>query len=103
LPAGRAHHWRIAVIVTGLVLVAGVVGSSAPSSAATSTFSLDRLRIGGAAGAENYVFTAGDTVYPQGGVDPGSYYRFVVTDAASTIRRAAVLSPARQKRALRAK
>src|SRR5438270_11212720 len=82
----RALRRAVALVATGLVLAAAVVGSSAPSSAATRVFSLDRLRVGGSARAEDYVFTAGDVVYPEGGVDRGPYYKLVVTDAASTVR-----------------
>jgi hypothetical protein len=86
LPRVRARRGPVAVVAMGLVLVAAVVGSSAPSSAATGAFSLDRLRVGGSAGPENYVFAAGDVVYPEGGVDAGSYYKVVVTDASSAVR-----------------
>ena len=41
---------------------------------------LSKLRLNGPLGAENYLYTAGDSVFATGSVDPGSYYRFVVTD-----------------------
>jgi hypothetical protein len=78
---------RLAAVLAGLIaIVAGVVGPSLPSSAATGTFSLDRLRLGGAAGPEDYLYTGGNVIYPDGGVDPGTYYKFVVKDSAGTVR-----------------
>ncbi len=62
----------------------------ASASANPGVFSLDRLRLGGAAGAENYVYTAGDLIYPDGGVDAGTYYRAVVTDASGATRNSPV-------------
>jgi hypothetical protein len=35
---------------------------------------LDRLRLGGSTGAEDYVFT-GNVIFPDGGADTGSYYK----------------------------
>jgi hypothetical protein len=49
-------------------------------------FSFDMLRVGDAQGLENYTYTAGDVIFPQAGVDPGTYYKFVVTDSAGAIR-----------------
>ena len=54
--------------------------------AVPGVFSLDRLRLGGPAGSENDVYTAGNRIYPEGGVDQGAYYRIVVTDAAGAVR-----------------
>src|SRR6266508_2301134 len=62
----------------------------ASASANPGVFSLDRLRLGGAAGAESYVYTAGDLIYPDGGVDAGTYYRAVVTDASGATRNSPV-------------
>src|SRR5919204_321546 len=61
-------------------LVLGIVISAVASSAAPATpgvFSLDRLLLGTGSGPENYMYTAGDRIFPDGGVDPGSFYRFV--------------------------
>ncbi|MDQ3889734.1 MAG: Ig-like domain-containing protein, partial [Actinomycetota bacterium] len=66
---------------------------AASAPAAQGVFSLDRLRLGGAAGPENYLYTAGDTIFPDGGADAGTYYRFLVTDASGVVRNPA--SPCR--------
>ena len=70
-------------------LVVGIVISAVASSAAPATpgvFSLDRLLLGTGSGPENYTYTAGDRIFPDGGVDPGSFYRFVVADAGGVVR-----------------
>ncbi len=69
-------------VVAALMLV--VAASSTP--AAPGVFSFDRLRLGGASGPENYLFTAGDVIVPEGGADTGSYYKFIVTDSAGAVR-----------------
>jgi Concanavalin A-like lectin/glucanases superfamily/Calcineurin-like phosphoesterase len=56
------------------------------SNAALGTFSLDRLRLGGSSGPENYIYKAGDGIFPGGGVDSRTYYKFVVKDAAGRVR-----------------
>ena len=68
------------LVLTLLVaLVAIVVTSQAPAT--PGVFSLDRLRLGSVAGPENYLYTAGNSIYPDGGIDAGAfYYRVVVTD-----------------------
>jgi large repetitive protein len=70
----------IAVVAASVLLG----GHAAP--AANGVFSLDRLRLGSGSGPENYVFTAGDVVFPEGGADTGAYYKVVVTDAGGTTR-----------------
>jgi hypothetical protein len=67
-----------------IALTAALRASTAP--AASGVFSLDRLRLGGSSGAEDYVFTAGNVIFPDGGADTGSYYKFVVTDSGGTVR-----------------
>jgi hypothetical protein len=67
-----------------IAIIAALQASAAP--AASGVFSLDRLRLGGSTGAEDYVFTAGNVIFPDGGADTGSYYKFVVTDSAGTVR-----------------
>src|SRR5215210_6907493 len=69
----------------GLIALGLVILHVGAAPAANGVFSLDRVRLG-AGGPENYVFTAADVVAPDGGADTGSYYRFVVTDAAGTVR-----------------
>jgi hypothetical protein len=53
-----------------IALTAALRASTAP--AASGVFSLDRLRLGGSSGAEDYVFTAGNVIFPDGGADTGS-------------------------------
>ncbi|MDQ3890478.1 MAG: Ig-like domain-containing protein, partial [Actinomycetota bacterium] len=72
----------------------GAIAGAASAPAAPGVFSLDRLRLGGTAGPENYLFTAGDTIFPDGGADAGTYYRFLVTDASGTIRSSSPCTPA---------
>lgn len=83
----RGGRLRLATVAfwAGLVVL-GVVGSSIPATAATTSFSLGHLRLGDSSGPEDYVFTTGDVVFPDGGADTGSYYRAVVRDAAGTVR-----------------
>ena len=45
------------------------------------SFGLTKLHVGSATGLEDYVFTAGNKVVPQGTVDAGKYYDLVVTDS----------------------
>jgi hypothetical protein len=80
----RGGRLRLAAVAfwAGLVVL-GVVGSS---TAATTAFSLGHLRLGGATGPEDYVFTTGDVLFPEGGADTDSYYKAVVSDAAGTVR-----------------
>jgi hypothetical protein len=83
----RGGRLRFATVAFWAGLVAlGVVGSSIPATAATTSFSLGHLRLGDSSGPEDYVFTTGDVVFPDGGADTGSYYRAVVRDAAGTVR-----------------
>jgi hypothetical protein len=83
----RGGRLRLSVVAfwAGLVVL-GVVGSSIPSTAATTSFSLGHLLLGGPTGPEDYVFKTGDVVFPDGGADTGSYYKAVVSDAAGTVR-----------------
>src|SRR5436190_16334072 len=82
---GRALP-RAAWFVFALAAVAVLVLRSSAAPAAVGVFSLDRLRLGDASGPENYLYTAGNTIFPDGGVDPATYYKFVVKDAAGTVR-----------------
>jgi hypothetical protein len=87
---GRLRHWeqRVAVVVAAVAVVVLLLGALSVGRAdgAPGVFSLDRLRLGGPAGAEDYVFTKNDVVYPDGGVDAGAYYRVVVRDASNVVR-----------------
>jgi acid phosphatase type 7 len=66
----------------------------ATAPAAPGVFSLDRLRLGNATGPENYLYTAGDVIHPEGGVDSGSFYRFVVTAPGGAITNSPSCRPA---------
>jgi hypothetical protein len=70
----------VVVVLAGAALLAPAAG------AAAGVFSLDRLRLGSTAGPEDSLFTAGQLVVADGGVDAGTYYKVVVTDAAGTVR-----------------
>ena len=70
-----------------LVVLASIFLLQAGGAQATpNVFSFDRLRLGGSAGPENYVYTVGNVIFPDAGVDPGTYYRFVVTDSSGGVR-----------------
>jgi hypothetical protein len=77
----RLRGSLIAVVAAGVLL-----GGGHASPAAEGVFSLDRLRLGSVSGPENYVFSAGDVVFPEGGADAGTYYMFVVTDVGGVTR-----------------
>src|SRR5215218_5899537 len=96
--SGGISRWRSrgvarlgARLLLGAVVAAAAVGilQSASAPAAPGVFSLDRLRLGGSAGGENYLFTAGNVVYPEGGVDAGAFYKVVVTDGGGIVRKGA--------------
>src|SRR5262245_36512061 len=92
---GRARWLRGSLLAAIAALsAASLLAASAP--AANGVFSFDRLRLGGAGGAETYVFTAGNVVYPEGGADTGRFYRFVVTDSAGVTRNTPVCRPESQ-------
>jgi hypothetical protein len=86
----RPRGYRIFALLV-IALTAALQASTAP--AASGVFSLDRLRLreeltqklavvsrgvstrtglGGSSGAEDYVFTAGNVIFPDGGADTGS-------------------------------
>ena len=62
--------------------------------AASAAFSLTRLHLSTAAGPENYVYTTGNTVVPEGGTDAGTFYKFVVTDSSGAARNVFSCTPA---------
>ena len=83
-PVARRPGLFFALVLL-VALVAIVVTSQAPAT--PGVFSLDRLRLGSTSGPENYLYTAGNTIYPDGGIDAGAnYYKVVVTDTLGTIR-----------------
>ena len=77
-------------LMTGLALLLLLVLGQ---GTALAGFSVSKLRLGGSAGLENYLYTAGDTVWAEGTVDAGKYYRFVVTDPAGTERASSACAP----------
>ncbi len=72
----RSAKRLVLVVVTLLLALAAAPGVASAGPGA----GISKLRVGGALGAENYLYTAGDSVFASGSVDAGSYYRFVVTD-----------------------
>jgi Bacterial Ig-like domain len=72
---------------TLMALVALVILLAAvPQVASAAPFGIRTLRQGSSAGAENYLYTDGGTVFAQAMVDAGSYYRFTVLDAGGAVR-----------------
>jgi hypothetical protein len=69
--------------LTLLIAVAGLVRAPAAQAA---PFGLQSLRAGSASGSVDYIYTAGNVIYPQANVDAGTYYRFVVADSGGTVR-----------------
>ena len=52
------------------------------------------LKLGNAAGPENYIYTAGDTIHAQGSVDATRFYRwFVINSAGTTINSTSCAGP----------
>jgi hypothetical protein len=80
-PAPRTSY-RPHRLCRGLIvlLTLGVTCALAPS--ALARFSVKALHVGSAAGAVDYLYTAGNKVVEQGSADRGSWYRFDVYDAA---------------------
>jgi hypothetical protein len=81
---GRALPARAAAV--GLLCTLAVILYGSVAHATQGVFSFDRLRLGGSTGAENYIYTSGDVIFPDGGADSGTFYKFVVTDSSGTVR-----------------
>ena len=91
---GKRATWQTACRrhLFALWFVALVALTAVP--AASAAFSLTRLHLGTAAGPENYVYTTGNTVVPEGGTDAGTFYKFVVTDSSGAARNVFSCTPA---------
>jgi parallel beta-helix repeat protein len=72
--------------IGALASLAAAVAVLVSAPIAAAGFGLSQLRVGGAAGPEDYIYTTGDVIYPIAGVDDGSYYTFAVTDPTGTLR-----------------
>jgi len=72
--SSRATRRLVLAVLTLLLAVAAAPG------VASAAMGVSKLRAGGPLGTENYLYTAGDSVFATGSVDAGSYYRFVVSD-----------------------
>jgi hypothetical protein len=94
LSARRGKRWIRTGLAATVAIVVVVAFQAVSTRAAPGVFSLDRLRLGGAGGAENYLYTAGNVIFPEGGADTGSYFKFVVTDQAGVTRNSPVCRPA---------
>jgi hypothetical protein len=73
-PSTRAR--ARAISGAALALLAVLAATFLPAGGAQAipnVFSFDMLRGGDAQGLENYTYTAGDVIFPQAGVDPGTY------------------------------
>jgi hypothetical protein len=77
----------------GLAVFVCLVVSVLATPIALAKFSVKKLHVGSVAGAEDYLFTPGNTVVEQATVDRGRYYRFDVYDASGTIRLATACRP----------
>ena len=82
----RAQTMSGAALAVLVVLASIFLLQAGGAQATPNVFSFDRLRLGGSAGPENYVYTVGNVIFPDAGVDPGTYYRFVVTDSSGGVR-----------------
>ena len=83
-------HCKRLVLVLTTVLFLCAAGPGIASGQTT----LSKLRLG-SLGAENYLYTAGNSVQATGTVDGGSYYRFVVSDPDGTVRGTSACDQAR--------
>ena len=92
----RSRWIRSGLLAALLVAIVAAALQTASAPAAPAVYSFDRLRLGGPAGVETYVYTAGNVIYPQGGVDAGRFYRFLVLDSAGVTRNAPVCRPESQ-------
>jgi hypothetical protein len=54
------------------------------STTFTDAFGISTLRLGSASGPEDYLYTAGDVIFPRASVDANKYYRFVIKDSGGT-------------------
>jgi hypothetical protein len=88
LGQSRSRMMPRLLIVAGalLALTLGLLVTAGSAPATPGVFSLDRLRLDGGSGPEDYIFTAGGVIFPEGGVDSGAYYKFVVTDNSGGVR-----------------
>ena len=66
-PSGRGKTTVLALLVGAFIVL--LQATSAPAT--PGVFSLDRLLLGSPAGAETYVYTAGNVIVPDGGADLG--------------------------------
>ena len=56
------------------------------ASAGAASFGISKLRHGSANGAEDYLYTAGNAIFPDASVDSNRYYRFVIRDSSGAQR-----------------
>jgi hypothetical protein len=64
-------------LVAGFACLLAFLGASAGAA----SFGISKLRHGSASGAEDYLYTAGNVIFPDASVDSNRYYRFVVRDS----------------------
>jgi Concanavalin A-like lectin/glucanases superfamily/Bacterial Ig-like domain len=89
-------RWARGGLLAGVAAISAATLMAASAPAASGVFSLDRLRLGGPGGTETYVYTTGNVVFPEGGVDLGRFYRVVVTDSAGVTHNSPVCRPESQ-------
>ncbi len=86
-PGGRSLRLMVAVVF-------GLIACLALAPIAQAKFSAKKLHVGTASGAEDYLYTAGNTIVEQASVDRGHYYRFDVYDPSGTVRLTSACRPA---------
>src|SRR4051794_24720523 len=102
VPARRSAFRRAAVVLPRILIVlcvlTGAMYAAAPG--AYAAFGLGKLFLDSKTGAEDYLFTAGNTVFAQGNIDaadptkaPGRSYQFTFTDPSGAIRSASTCTP----------
>ena len=78
----------------GLALLLGLVLCLVAAPMAQAKFGLKALHLGSNSGAQDYLFTAGNSVVEQAQVDRGRYYRFDVYDPSGTVHQSSACRPA---------
>ncbi|MEA2428585.1 MAG: hypothetical protein QOF37_2213, partial [Thermoleophilaceae bacterium] len=80
------QHARFGGLHLALLLGALVVVLAFGASPASAAPALSQLQVGSSAGAEDYMYTAGDGIYGSGTASANRGYRFKVLDSSGTVR-----------------
>ncbi len=68
------------------VEVRGEEGTVLARTTFTDAFGISKLRVGTAAGTENYAYAPGDTIYADSDADNSKWYRFFLKDASGAVQ-----------------